>query len=597
MASEIEGEGGKKRTSPTKGTEKGRQGSKRKNNPSSEDDASDNGKSSKQVKKRAKVQHPAKETAGSSSNKPADDEESVKSVVVMSPRHQKRAGSAPREETELTARLGAGAKGARPTRRVAHSSEDDDGVDMEGVDKEGAERSDQSDGGSTVPQRRKQRTAKERDTKGTRKTKATALHKETLVVEEESDEDDSFVPEGSHSEPEDSDGEELEAEDNDDIIVKSEPEEKKVKAKGKAKGKANKTKGKGKAKAAGKAGANKDAPGDDDDPLAEPMIKALLQRAVQEFRLHLALENAWPRNKGGRIKKDEVPADIIMAIKKKYKVFRMPDFKEMFDARWDNQDVQDDMTGYVYRIASQFCQEVKQKAKRAVERAFLNFKVSDLGPNGERLNSVGRAEKLHRATEARVKFLREKNIFHYGDVDMRDPDTDPGEWTYAEHMPFHNNIIGDVIARQWWLGHNPEALRARNRDRFDLSKPLPSNLIALACSAVMVALDEIARGVTINFDAKSYAPEHDKVQAQIDKYQKMASPNLADKYEGAAAFVKSMNDTLAMSIRASAGLGDSIGDGGVQGAEDGDEDMDVNVVLGPWKQRQQAAAAGPSNNA
>ena len=68
-----------------------------------------------------------------------------------------------------------------------------------------------------MPQRRKQRTAKERDTKGTRKTKATALRKETPVVEEESDEDDSFVPEGSHSEPEDSDGEELEAEDNDEV--------------------------------------------------------------------------------------------------------------------------------------------------------------------------------------------------------------------------------------------------------------------------------------------------------------------------------------------------------------------------------------------
>lgn len=52
-------------------------------------------------------------------------------------------------------------------------------------------------------------------------------------------------------------------------------------------------------------------------------------------------------------------------------------------------------------------------------------------------------------------------------------------------LPYHNPVIADVIARQWWQGQHPEALRQENLERFDLSKkPLSSNMIALVCSAV-----------------------------------------------------------------------------------------------------------------
>ena len=60
-------------------------------------------------------------------------------------------------------------------------------------------------------------------------------------------------------------------------------------------------------------------------------------------------------------------------------------------------------------------------------------------------------------------------------------------------------MIAEVIARQWWLGHNPEALRPENRERFDIDKkPLSSNMIALACSAVSVL--PCSLDITSSFD-------------------------------------------------------------------------------------------------
>lgn len=50
--------------------------------------------------------------------------------------------------------------------------------------------------------------------------------------------------------------------------------------------------------------------------------------------------------------------------------------------------------------------------------------------------------------------------------------------------PFHNETISEIIARQWWGGMHPEALRPDNRTRFDINKRLPSNMIALVCCSV-----------------------------------------------------------------------------------------------------------------
>ena len=85
-----------------------------------------------------------------------------------------------------------------------------------------------------------------------------------------------------------------------------------------------------------------------------------------------------------------------------------------------------DVAGHqVFKVSSQYRQEIKQKAKRVVEKDFLHVKVSDRGRDGKRLNAAARAEKLAKATEARIKWLKEKDAFHHGNLEMPDPDLDP----------------------------------------------------------------------------------------------------------------------------------------------------------------------------
>ena len=55
-------------------------------------------------------------------------------------------------------------------------------------------------------------------------------------------------------------------------------------------------------------------------------------------------------------------------------------------------------------------------------------------------------------------------------------------------MPFHSETLAELMAHQWWLGANPERMRKENQARFDLSKPLSSNMIALSCSAVSLRI-------------------------------------------------------------------------------------------------------------
>ena len=57
----------------------------------------------------------------------------------------------------------------------------------------------------------------------------------------------------------------------------------------------------------------------------------------------------------------------------------------------------------VFKVSSQYHQEIKQKAKHVVEKDFLHVKVSDWGHDSKRLNAAARAEKLAKATEARIK--------------------------------------------------------------------------------------------------------------------------------------------------------------------------------------------------
>lgn len=79
----------------------------------------------------------------------------------------------------------------------------------------------------------------------------------------------------------------------------------------------------------------------------------------------------------------------------------------------------------VYKAASQLRQEVKQKAKRAVEKNFLTFKISPYGPDGKKLSTTEMTEQSHKILEARVRFLKEDFKFTHGTLEIPEPGVDP----------------------------------------------------------------------------------------------------------------------------------------------------------------------------
>ncbi|EPS94988.1 hypothetical protein FOMPIDRAFT_1054614 [Fomitopsis schrenkii] len=250
----------------------------------------------------------------------------------------------------------------------------------------------------------------------------------------------------------------------------------------------------------------------------------------------------------------------------------------------------------VYKAAAQLRQEVKQKAKRAVEKAFLMFSL----PQSNSPSSTP-VEDYQRILEARIQFVKTNDLFHHGKVQMPDPSMDPVLWSESAdtRWPFHGEVIADVAAHQWWIGANPEALRKENMELFDINKvPLSSNMIALVCSAIIVALDEAAKGKsTVNFDEKTYAPMHDEFKATIDELRASADPNNKELYdEGCAKFCKSMNDTLANHIRMISGIAPAQ-DETQQGSSKDTKVKSVRArIKALWAQDEVlgGAAAGPS---
>lgn len=76
----------------------------------------------------------------------------------------------------------------------------------------------------------------------------------------------------------------------------------------------------------------------------------------------------------------------------------------------------------VYKTASQLRQEVKQKAKRAVDKHFLAFKLSQLTSDGIKLSVTDYNQKAREALEARIKFLKDNYTFHHGNLEMPNPE-------------------------------------------------------------------------------------------------------------------------------------------------------------------------------
>ena len=83
------------------------------------------------------------------------------------------------------------------------------------------------------------------------------------------------------------------------------------------------------------------------DPLMKEPIKSFLSRAQQELRVYIALENAWPRKRDGKIEKDDIPQGIIERLVDKNGKYQSPQFQKMFKKMWDDSKTKDRMTKYV----------------------------------------------------------------------------------------------------------------------------------------------------------------------------------------------------------------------------------------------------------
>ena len=77
----------------------------------------------------------------------------------------------------------------------------------------------------------------------------------------------------------------------------------------------------------------------------------------------------------------------------------------------------------MYKGAAQLRQEVKQKAKRDVEKAFLGFSVPQTSSHPG--DAKSRLEEYRRISEALIKFYRQNDLFHHGKLPTPDPNVDP----------------------------------------------------------------------------------------------------------------------------------------------------------------------------
>lgn len=79
---------------------------------------------------------------------------------------------------------------------------------------------------------------------------------------------------------------------------------------------------------------------------------------------------------------------------------------------------------------------MKQKAKRAVEKNFLTFKVPQIASDGTKLTPLQVSEKARDILESRVKFLKEDSKFTLGNLEIPDGVVDP-------------TVSGDMVAHIW----------------------------------------------------------------------------------------------------------------------------------------------------
>ena len=190
------------------------------------------------------------------------------------------------------------------------------------------------------------------------------------------------------------------------------------------------------------------------DLLAQEPMKAFMLRAQHRLRAYIAQVNAWPRKQGNSIEKREVPEEMIMQTLRQNTMYQTREFLAVFNKMWLDLSIREAMIKQVsvrshgqlqrliigllwkqvYKAAAQLRQEVKQKAKRSIEKAFLTFSL----PQNQGSSSAGNAshaDEFRRVMDARIKFVRENDLFHHGNVRMPDPSTDPS--VRAQNLPGH----------------------------------------------------------------------------------------------------------------------------------------------------------------
>ena len=154
------------------------------------------------------------------------------------------------------------------------------------------------------------------------------------------------------------------------------------------------------------------------------------------------------------MEKREVPEAMITQTLRRNSMYQTPEFLAIFNKLWGDLNIRDLMIKQVsvrsqgqlqrliigllwkqvYKAAAQLRQEVKQKAKRSIEKAFLTFSL----PQNQGSSSAGNAshaDEFRRVMDARIKFVRENDLFHHGNVRMPDPSTDPS--VRAQNLPGH----------------------------------------------------------------------------------------------------------------------------------------------------------------
>lgn len=91
------------------------------------------------------------------------------------------------------------------------------------------------------------------------------------------------------------------------------------------------------------------------DLLNKQPLKSFMQRSQHEFRVYIALENAWPRKRNNIIEKREVPEQIIEMTARKYDVYQTKAFKKLFNKVWKDDELHEQMIKQVRTSIVSLC--------------------------------------------------------------------------------------------------------------------------------------------------------------------------------------------------------------------------------------------------